>query len=64
MALGLAAVLFAVFVGNVVMGATMRASFLTDVQEMLLLFAATIAFVASILRREAAARQNKETDAQ
>lgn len=52
MMLAIAAVLFAVYVADVVMGALASASFLSDVQEMLMLFAATIAFVAAILVRE------------
>ena len=60
MALGLAAVLFAVFVANVVLGAMSGAKFLGDVSEMLVLFAASIAFVASILRREVAAKATKD----
>ena len=52
MMLAVAAVLFAAFVADVVMGALADTSFLTDVQEMLMLFAASIAFVAAILTRE------------
>jgi len=57
-ALTVSAILFAVFALNVFMGATANANFLTDVQEMLLLLAASIAFVAAILRREALARKS------
>ena len=57
MALAIATVLFAVFVGNVVLGATTGSTFLGDVQEMLLLFAASIAFVAAILRSEARSKE-------
>ncbi len=46
MALMLAGVLFAVFVVNVVLGATGGTAFLGDIGEMLTLFAATLAFVA------------------
>ncbi|MEM0949955.1 MAG: hypothetical protein AAGK37_21345 [Pseudomonadota bacterium] len=59
MALVLATVLFAAFVANVFYGATTGTTLLSDVNEMLLLFAASIAFVAAILRREAQA-QDKE----
>ena len=58
MYLVISAILFAVFVANVVMGATSGAPILSDVQEMLLLFAASIAFVAAIIRREA--RNNED----
>ena len=64
MALALSAILFAVFVANILMGAFLRASFLTDVQEMLLLFAASIAFVAAILNREADAKKRNGTNTQ
>ena len=57
MMLAIAAVLFSVYVADVVLGALASTSFLTDVQEMLMLFAATIAFVAAILVRE---RQSKQ----
>ena len=52
--------LFAVFLVNVVLGAFGGANFFGDVGEMLVLFAASVAFVAAILRREAA--QKKKTD--
>ena len=58
MALILAAALFAGFIANVVMGASSGASFLGDVGEMLVLFAASVAFVAAILKREADARKD------
>lgn len=55
----LAAVLFAVFVLDVVLGALSGGSFLNDVQEMLVLFAASVAFVIVILSREAKAKKHK-----
>ncbi len=55
--LAIAAVLFSVYVADVVLGALASTSFLTDVQEMLMLFAATIAFVAAILVREKQSKQ-------
>ncbi len=58
MALILASILFGVFVINVAMGALAGMRFLTDVTEMLLLFAASIAFVAAILKQEAARKKN------
>ena len=56
----LAAVLFSVFIANVVMGATGGTQFLGDVGEMILLFAASIAFVAAIIRAEAAAKKDQD----
>lgn len=47
------AAVFAVYFANVVMGAFWSNSFLGDVGEMLVLFAATILFVIAILGREA-----------
>ena len=57
MMLAVAIVLFAAYVADVVMGGLAGISILSDVQEMLMLFAATIAFVAVILARE---KQSKE----
>jgi hypothetical protein len=54
--LALAAILFAAYVLDVVLGATSGASFLGDVGELSVLFAASVAFVAEIVRREAKAR--------
>ena len=58
MALGLSAVLFAGFVLNVIYGATTGTPLLGDVAEMLLLFAASLVFVAAILKREAQSKDN------
>lgn len=52
-------ILFAVFVANVLVGALGGAEFTGDVGEALLLFAASVAFVLAILRREAAEKKNK-----
>ena len=60
MALLIATIVFAGFVLNVVVGATTGSAILSDVQEMLVLFAASIAFVAAILRREA--REKDQTN--
>ena len=57
MMLALAAVLFTAFVADVLMGALADTSILNDVQEMLMLFASSIVFVAAILTRE---RKSKE----
>lgn len=54
-ALFLAAALMALFVANVALGAFAQSSFLGDVGEMLVLFAACIAFVIAVLARERAA---------
>ncbi|WP_170337152.1 hypothetical protein [Ruegeria arenilitoris] len=48
-----AAAVFAVFFANVALGAFGGGAFLGDVGEMLVLFAASILFVAAILKREA-----------
>lgn len=48
-----AAVLFAIFFANVVLGSAGLGSFMGDVLEMLTLFAASIAFVAAVLNKEA-----------
>ena len=55
-----AAVLFLVFLLNVVIGSVGSNPFLSDVGEMLVLFAASLAFVAAILKREAAKKQSNE----
>ncbi|MCY4261546.1 MAG: hypothetical protein OXC91_14975 [Rhodobacteraceae bacterium] len=54
MALAPAGILFAIFVINVALGASAGPVFLTFVQEMVLLFMASIAFSVAILMREAA----------
>lgn len=56
MSLAVSSILAAVFVLNVALGAFGYGSFLSDVQEMLVLLAASVAFVAAILQREARAR--------
>ncbi|TRD19737.1 hypothetical protein [Palleronia caenipelagi] len=62
MALILSGILFAVFVGDVVIGATSGSSYLSDVQQMLVLFAASIAFTVAILRAEGKAKAAKQPD--
>lgn len=52
-----AIVLFLGFLLDVVLGAILGVSILNDVQEMLILFAASIAFVIVILRREANSKE-------
>ena len=64
MALWIAIVLFGAYVADVFIGATAGGSFLNDVQEMLVLFAASIAFVAAILRRERLAREQQSKSQQ
>ena len=46
--LAISIVLFGIFFGNVVVGSALRVSFLGDVGEMLVLFAAAICFVVAI----------------
>lgn len=58
----LAFLLFCAFAANVVTGATGGTAPLGDVLEMLVLFAATICFVAAILRKEADARNKSRPD--
>lgn len=52
MALIISALIFGTFVLDVVLGALTGQSFLTDVQELLVVFVASIAFVVAILKRE------------
>ena len=59
MLLAIAGLLALVYVGNVLLGALAGTPVVSDVTEMLFLFAASIFFVAAILRREARAK-NKE----
>ncbi|MGG7645810.1 hypothetical protein ACQ5SP_13455 [Rhodovulum sp. YNF3179] len=61
MSLLIAAILFAIFFGNVVMGAFLGTPFLTDLGEMLMLLAASVAFVVAILKKERAALAKKST---
>jgi len=58
MTLLIALALFAVFSANVMLGSAGVGVFLSDVQEMLVLLAAAVAFVAAILAKESAARRN------
>ena len=60
LALIIAAALFALFTINVAMGSFADSSFLGDVGEMLVLFAASIAFVVAVLNREADAAATKQ----
>lgn len=59
MLLVVAAVLFAAFVINVSIGSFGATPLLGNVGEMLLLFAVSIAFTASVLKREADKRAGK-----
>lgn len=54
MFLATAAILALAFIANVVYGSLTGVALLSDVTEMLVLFAASILFVIEILRREAA----------
>ena len=58
MFLAASAIVFALYFTNVAMGAFAGVSFLSDVAEMLVLFAASILFVVAILKKEAD-RKNK-----
>ncbi|MEM7524140.1 MAG: hypothetical protein AAF360_10360 [Pseudomonadota bacterium] len=58
MRLAAAILLIAVFTANVALGSRNGGAFLGDVGEMLVLFAASIAFVAAILAKEAAQRKD------
>ena len=60
MALFISALFFAGFLANVVAGAFFEAAFLSDVQEMLCMALAVIAFVVAILKREADAKSRSE----
>ena len=61
MAFGIAAVLLVAFTGNVVIGAVTGTPIVGNVSEMIMLFSASIAFVAGILMREAAAKKANES---
>jgi hypothetical protein len=58
MFLVLAIVFFGVYTANVVMGAYANTPFVGGVGEMLFLLAASVAFVAGILKKEAADQQS------
>ena len=60
--LALAIACFAIFAANVVIGASGAWVFLTDIQEMLALFAACIFFVAAVLMIERRALRLKAQD--
>ena len=55
----ISAILAGIFVTNVVLGATGGELFLGDIGEMLTLFAASLAFVIGVLRREAAEKDKE-----
>lgn len=56
MFMGIAAVLFAAYFGNVFLGAFGGGPILSEIGEMLLMTASALFFVAAILKREAAAQ--------
>ena len=62
MAYLVALALLGVFIANVVMGAVSNAAFFSNVVEMLVLFAAAIAFSVAILRAEARAKEQSKDD--
>lgn len=53
MSMLIAAILFAIFAADVIIGSTGGKVFLSDVGEMLMLLGASVFFVAAILKREA-----------
>ncbi len=59
MAMAGAAILFGIFVTNILLGAFGASQFLGDVPEALTLFAASILFVAGIIRAEAKEKKSK-----
>ncbi len=58
MFLAASAIVFGTYFANVALGAFAGAAFLSDIGEMLVLFAAAILFVVAILKKEAD-RKNK-----
>ena len=54
-------IVFAIYFGNVALGAFGGAAFLGDVGEMLVLGVAAILFVVAILQREAARNKNSDS---
>lgn len=58
MFLAASAIVFGIYFANVALGAFAEAAFLSDIGEMLVLFAAAILFVVAILKKEAD-RKNK-----
>ncbi len=60
MFLAAAVIVFAVYFGNVALGAFARAAFLSDLGEMLVLIAATVLFVVAILKKEADSKEKDE----
>jgi len=57
MTLAAAAVLFAIFISNVVAGAIFNSPFMGDVPEMLVLLCSSLFFVAAVLRAEREAKE-------
>ncbi len=58
MFLAASVIVFAVYFANVALGAFTGSTFLGDVGEMLVLFAASILFVVAILKKEADRKNN------
>lgn len=61
MAITVAALLFGTYVTNVIIGAFTGTQYLSDVTEALILFVASIFFVAAILRAEAQKKNKNNT---
>jgi hypothetical protein len=53
----IAGILFAIYLGNVILGSMRAGVFLKDVGEMIVLFGACVFFVVAVLIRERAAAQ-------
>lgn len=53
----IAALIFSIYVVNVLLGALASAAFMGDVSEMIVLSIASVAFVVAILKRERDAQQ-------
>ena len=64
MALAISLILFAIFVSSVALGALADSAFMGDVGEMIVLLAASLAFVVAILKSEekAAAAKNNQSN--
>ncbi|MCY4005460.1 MAG: hypothetical protein OXE84_01325 [Rhodobacteraceae bacterium] len=61
MVLAASAFLFTLFALNVGLGAVAGSTFLSDVQEMLVLFGCSITFAVGVLQREIRTRAHQET---
>lgn len=60
MPLLITALFMAIFAANVAIGSVGGKVFLTDIQEMLVLMAASVTFVVAILKKESARRKTRD----